>query len=143
MVRGALVLLIPEAKVDACGIFKRETAFFTKNLGGLDGQRVFYFDLYVLVVHPLDDLFAYPTNDAFYIIDYWASQVHTVGQGSCFLPLVANCYNDITTDCEENKAQKDVKYGSASQEYLFDKIIVEQGALNFWPGGCFRSFRFH
>lgn len=137
------VLPIPEVKVDAAGIFKRETAFFSKNLGGLDGQRVFYFDLDVLVVNGLDDLFAYPKDDDFYIIDDWASKGHSVGQGSCFSWVVGDRYNDITTDYEENKAQIDKKYGSASQEYLSDKIIAKQGALKFWPEGWFRSFRFH
>ena len=78
------VLPIPEVKVNAAGIFKRETAFFSKNLGGLEGQRVFYFDLDVLVVNGLDDLFVYPEEDDFYIIDDWASKGHRVGQGSCW-----------------------------------------------------------
>ena len=109
----------------------------------MDGQRVFYFDLDVLVVNALDDLFSYPKDDDFYIIDDWASKGHTVGQGSCFSWVVGDRYNDITTDYEENKAQIDREYGSASQEYLSDKIIEKQGALKFWPEGWFRSFRFH
>ena len=117
------VLPNPEVKVEASGIFKRETAFFSKNLGGLDGQRVFYFDLDVLVVNALDDLFSYPKDDDFYIIDDWASKGHTVGQGSCFSWVVGDRYNDITTDYEENKAQIDRNMGRHRRNICLTKLL--------------------
>jgi hypothetical protein len=134
---------IPEIKVTPSGCFKRETAFFSPNLGGLKGQRVFYFDLDVIMINNLDSLFAYPPNDEFYIINDWASDGDRVGQGSCFSWVISDRYNDITTYYEDNKSAVDLKYGTASQEYLSDKIIEKQARLNFWPEEWFCSFRFH
>lgn len=134
---------IPSISVVPNGCFKRETAFFSPNLGGLLGQRVFYFDLDMLMVGNLDSLFDYPKDDEFYIINDWASKGDQVGQGSCFSWVVSDKYNNITTEYEANKDSIDQKYGTASQEYLSDKIIEKQGKLNFWPDRWFCSFRFH
>lgn len=134
---------IPSIRVQPNGCFKRETAFFSSNLGGLTGNRVFYFDLDVLITGNLDPLFNYPTDDSFYIINDWASKGDEVGQGSCFSWIVSEKYDDITTDYEENKEQIDARFGTASQEYLSEKIIQKQGALKFWPENWFCSFRFH
>lgn len=134
---------IPSIRVEPAGCFRRETAFFSPNLGGLDGQRVFYFDLDVLIIENLDPLFNYPSDDSFYIIKDWASKEGTVGQGSCFSWVVSEKYNDITTEYEEKKAQIDTRFGTASQEYLSEKIIQKQGSLKFWPEEWFCSFRFH
>ena len=59
---------IPTISVEPNGCFKRETAFFSPNLGGLKDQRVFYFDLDTLIVNNIDELFKYPSDDQFYII---------------------------------------------------------------------------
>jgi hypothetical protein len=134
---------IPQIKVQPNGCFKRETAFFSPNLGGLKNQRVYYFDLDVIVSSNLDALFSHPKDDQFYIINDWASKGNVVGQGSCFSWVISDKYNDITSDYEQNKSSIDAKYGTASQEYLSDKIITKQGQLNFWPEEWFCSFRFH
>jgi hypothetical protein len=134
---------IPSIKVIPNGCFKRETAFFSPNLGGLKGKRVYYFDLDVLMVGNLDTLFTYPKDNDFYIINDWASKGDKIGQGSCFSWVISDQYNDITTDYEKNKSDIDLKYGTASQEYLSYKIIEKQGQLRFWPDEWFCSFRFH
>ncbi len=138
-----IVQPIPEINVPPAGCFKRDTAFYTKNLGGLAGQRVFYFDLDIVMVGNLDELFSYPKDDKFYIINDWATRGNKIGQGSCFSWVVSDEYNDITTYYENNKAEVDKKYGTASQEYISDKIIEKQGELKFWPDEWFCSFRFH
>ena len=133
---------IPSVKVIPNGCFRRETAFFSPNLGGLKGERVFYFDLDMLMVGNLDSLFSYPKDDQFYIIKDWASKGDQVGQGSCFSWVISDDYNDITVDYEKNKLAIDQKYGTASQEYLSDKIIEKQGVLRL-AKDWFQSFRFH
>ncbi len=138
-----IVKPIPSIEVEPNGCFKRETAFFSPNLGDLQGQRVFYFDLDTLIVNNLDELFQYPTDDKFYIIEDWASSNKQVGQGSCFSWVISDRYNFITTDYVENKEAIDKKYGTASQEYLSDRIINIQSKLKFWPKEWFCSFRFH
>lgn len=138
-----IVKPIPTIKVIPNGCFKRETAFFSPNLGGLKGKRVFYFDLDIVIVGKLDALFSYPQDDDFYIINDWASSGERVGQGSCFSWIISDKYNDITREYENNKSEIDLKYGTASQEYLSDKILEKQGKLRFWPDMWFCSFRFH
>lgn len=134
---------IPRPAVEPKGCFVRDTGFFTKNLGGLNGQRVFYFDLDIVVIDNVDDIFDYPKDDKFYIINDWNSKGDTVGQGSCFSWVISDEWNFITTYYEEHKAEVDAKYGTASQEYLSDKIIEKQGKLVFWPEEWFCSFRYH
>ena len=134
---------IPQIKVEPKGCFKRETALFSDNLGGLIGKRVFYFDLDVLIIKNLDEFFDYPKDDKFYIINDWASKGNNVGQGSCFSWIISKKYNDISTDYEIKKEEIDKKFGTASQEYISEKIIEKQNYLKFWPNNWFCSFRFH
>ena len=64
--------------------YRKEAALCDDELGGLTGQRVFFFDLDSLIVGNLDEFFAYPKDEKFYIIDDWHTNGHHVGQASCY-----------------------------------------------------------
>ena len=64
--------------------FRKEAGLCDDNLGGLKGQRVFFFDLDVLITSNLDELFQYPEGDQFYIINDWNTKGDHVGQASCY-----------------------------------------------------------
>ena len=51
--------------------YRKEAALCDDQLGGLNGQRVFFFDLDVVITDNLDELFQYPEDDKFYIINDW------------------------------------------------------------------------
>lgn len=122
--------------------YRKEAALCDDNLGGLNGERVFFFDLDVIIVSNLDEFFDYPKNDNFYIINDWNSGSKTVGQASCY-SWVIGTLGYIKTYYEENPKEVTDKYFTASQEYLSSKVIEKFGSLNFWPKDWFCSFRFH
>ena len=122
--------------------YRKEVGLCDDNLGGLTGQRVFFFDLDVLVLESLDDLFSYPRGDKFYIINDWNTRGNYVGQASCYSFVVGTVgFVKNAFDADPNAALK--QFGSASQEYLSNQIIQKHGGLHFWPKQWFRSFRFH
>ncbi|MDX1680717.1 MAG: hypothetical protein R3242_08300, partial [Akkermansiaceae bacterium] len=112
------------------------------NLGGLQGQRVFFFDLDVLITGSLDELFRYPEGKQFYIINDWNTKGDHVGQASCY-SFVVGTLGFIKKAFEENPLAILDQYGTASQEYLSAMVIKHIGPLNFWPEEWFRSFRYH
>ncbi len=122
--------------------YKKEAALCDDNLGGLNGQRVFFFDLDSLIVGNLDEFFEYPKDDKFYIINDWHTKGDTVGQASCY-SWVVGTIGFVKTDFEANPKQFVEQFYTASQEYLSHKIIERNGHLNFWPDNWFKSFRFH
>jgi len=127
---------------DCKGAFIKEAGLCDDTLGGLTGKRVFYFDLDSLIVGTLDDLFAYPRGDGFYIVRDWAHPQGNVGQASLYSWRVGTL-GHIKTFFEQNAKAMFKKYGSASQEYLSDKVVEKFGALNFFPENWICSFRFH
>jgi hypothetical protein len=122
--------------------YRKEAGLCDDNLGGLAGERVFFFDLDVLIVDNLDDLFSYPQGDKFYIINDWNTRGDHVGQATCY-SFVVGTLGFVRETFEANPGPIIAQYGTASQEYLSAMVIKQFGRLNFWPEAWFRSFRFH
>lgn len=122
--------------------YRKEAGLCDDALGGLTGQRVFFFDLDVLIMDNLDDLFTYPQGDKFYIINDWNTRGDHVGQATCY-SFVVGTLGFIKQTFEANPEPIIQKFGTASQEYLSSMIIEKFGKLNFWPEQWFQSFRFH
>lgn len=122
--------------------YRKEAGLCDDNLGGLNGKRVFFFDLDVLITGNLDDLFIYPEGNKFYIINDWNTKGNHVGQASCY-SFVVGTLGFIKKAFETDPEPVLKKYGTASQEYLSAGVIKEEGALNFWPPEWFQSFQYH
>jgi len=122
--------------------YRKEAGMCDDDLGGLRGERVFFFDLDIVVVSNLDELFDYPEDEKFYIIRDWNSKGDRVGQASCY-SWVVGTLGYVKKYYEEHPQEVVDKYFTASQEYLSDKVIEKYGKLNFWPENWFCSFRFH
>lgn len=122
--------------------YRKEVGLCDDNLGGLQGQRVFFFDLDVVIISNLDELFAYPREDMFYIINDWNSKGEKVGQASCYSWVVGSL-GYVKKYFEENAKEVYETFKSAPQEYLSSKVIEKHKKLNFWPDEWFCSFRFH
>ncbi len=122
--------------------YRKEAGLCDDTLGGLAGQRVFFFDLDVLIMDNLNELFSYPTGDKFYIINDWHTRGNHVGQATCYSFVVGTLGFVRETFAADPKPIIQ-KFGTASQEYLSSKVIERYGSLNFWPEEWFQSFRFH
>ena len=123
-------------------VYRKEAGLCDDNLCDLKGQRVFFFDLDVLIVDNLDDLFSYPKNNSFYIINDWNTRGSHVGQATCY-SFVVGTLGYIRENFEKNPKKIIQKYGTASQEYLSAMVISKYGSLNFWPESWFKSFKYH
>ena len=73
--------VVPEDNKHA---YRKEAGLCEDNLGGLNGQRVLYFDLDVVIVDNIDCFFTYPKDDEFLIINDWNTKGDHVGQASCY-----------------------------------------------------------
>ena len=126
--------------------YRKEAGLCDDNLGGLNGQRVFFFDLDSLIVGNLDEFFDYPEGDKFYIINDWNSRrgkkKNKVGQASCY-SWVVGTLGYVKKYFEEHPKEVVTQFYTASQEYLSSKVIEKYGSLNFWPDNWFKSYRFH
>ncbi len=122
--------------------YRKEAGLCDDNLGDLNGQRVFFFDLDMLIIDNIDELFNYPQNNKFYIINDWNSKGAQTGQASCYSWIVGSL-GYVKEYFETNPKECVDKYYTASQEYLSVKIIEKEGKLNFWPDNWFCSFRYH
>lgn len=122
--------------------YRKEAGLCDDNLAGLKNQRVFFFDLDIVIIDNLDELFDYPESDRFYIIKDWNSRNENVGQASCY-SWVVGTLGHVKKYFEEHPKEVVDKYFTASQEFLSDKVIEKYGQLNFWPERWFASFRFH
>lgn len=126
--------------------YRKEAGLCDDNLGGLNGERVFFFDLDSLIVGPLDAFFDYPKDDKFYIINDWkhrrGKKANLVGQASCY-SWVVGTLGYVKSYFEAHPKEMVSKYYTASQEYLSAKVIEKYGKLNFWPDNWFKSYRFH
>lgn len=122
--------------------YRKEAGLCDDELGGLKGERVFFFDLDVVIISNLDELFDYPADDQFCIIDDWNSKGHHIGQATCYSWVVGRL--GFVKEYYENHPKEVIdKFSTASQEYLSSKVIEKYGSLNFWPDNWFCSFRFH
>ena len=122
--------------------YRKEAGLCHDDLGSLRGQRVFFFDLDVLIMDNLDDLFLYPEDDKFYIINDWNTKGDHVGQATCY-SFVVGTLGFVREAFEADPDPIIQKFGTASQEYLSSMVIKKFGKLNFWPEEWFQSFRFH
>lgn len=127
---------------DIRNAYLKEVGLCDNNIGGLNGERVLYFDLDTVIVDNIDSFFELPKDDKFYIINDWNTRGDKVGQGSCF-SFVVGTLGYIKDYFEQNYIQVYDKYYTASQEYLSDKVVEKYGKLNFWPEDWSKSFRFH
>lgn len=122
--------------------YRKEAGLCTADLADLNGQRVFFFDLDVLITGSLDELFTYPQDDGVYIIKDWNTRGSHVGQASCY-SFVAGTLAWIKETFDADPEAIIQRFGTASQEYLSHMILQRDGKLNFWPEAWFRSFRYH
>ena len=122
--------------------YKKEAGLCDNNLGGLNNQRVFYFDLDIVIVDNIDCFFTYPKDREFLIINDWNTRGDHVGQASCYSWVVGEL-GFVKTYFEQHPQQVVKKYHTASQEFLCAQVIAHYGELNFWPNRWTRSFRFH
>ncbi len=143
----AEIIRHPEPKMDVGPqfdrfVYRKEAALCADDLGGLEGQRVFFFDIDVLITGNLDELFEYPEGENFYIINDWNTKGVHVGQATCY-SFVVGTLGDVRTGFERDPQAIVDQFWTASQEYLSSMVIKKYGKLNFWPEKWFRSFRFH
>jgi hypothetical protein len=122
--------------------YRKEAGLCDNNLGGLNGQRVFFFDLDVLITGDLDELFCYPKDDLFYIINDWNTKGNHVGQATCY-SFVVGKLGFVKDFFEANSNEVISEFGTASQEYLSREVQKVYGELNFWPEKWFNSFKIH
>jgi hypothetical protein len=123
-------------------MYRKEAALCDNQLGFLTNQRVFFFDLDVVIISNLDEFFQYPKDDKFFILNDWNSKGENIGQASCYSWEVGTL-GYIKEYYEKNPEEVIKKFYNASQEYLSYKVIERFGKLNFWPDNWFCSFRFH
>ena len=123
-------------------MYRKTVGLSADDLAGLTGKRVFFFDLDVLITGNLDELFTYPEDDKFYIINDWNTRGNHVGQASCY-SFVVGTLGFVKEDFESRPQEVINQYGTATQQYLSAKVIEKFGPLNFWPDEWFRSFRYH
>lgn len=145
LIDGIIVKPLPVLNVapeDNKYSYRKEVGLCDDDIGGLRGERVFYFDLDVIITEELDSLLAYPEQDEFVIINDWATKGSHVGQASCY-SWVVGTVGFIKEDFEKNPQKWIQKFYTASQEYLSYKIIERDGKLNFWPSEWFASFKFN
>lgn len=140
-----IVRPLPELNVapeDNRYAYRKEAALCQDDLGGLQGQRVLFFDLDVVIVDNIDDLFNFPQGDDFVIINDWNSRGNRVGQASCYSWRVGTL-GYVKSYFEAHPKEVVAKYHTASQEFLSDQVVEKEGRLNFWPESWFRSFKLH
>lgn len=107
--------------------YRKEAALCDDNLGELNGERVFFFDLDIVIVSSLDEFFDYPKGDEFYIINDWNSRGNKIGQASCYSWKVGTL-GYIKEYFEQHPKEVTDQFFTASQEYLSSKIIEKKEA---------------
>ena len=122
--------------------YRKTVGLCDNELAGLKGKRVFFFDLDVLVMDNLDELFTYPKDDQFYIINDWNTRGDTVGQATCYSYIVGTL--GFIKEAFESAPDAVInRFKTATQQYLSMMLIQKHGKLNFWPEAWFQSFRYH
>jgi len=132
---------LPELK-GAKFAYLKEAGLCDDHLGGLEGQRVIYFDLDSVICGELDRLLDFMTGDQPYITRDYGRNSDSVG-GSNIYSWVVGSLGYIKNYYEENSGQVVNQFGTASQEYLSAKIIEKHGSLSFYPNEWHISFKKH
>ncbi|MEN8235925.1 MAG: hypothetical protein ABFQ95_00015 [Pseudomonadota bacterium] len=122
--------------------YQKEAGLCDDELGGLNGQRVLFFDLDVVITGELDCFVSYPLGDDFVIINDWSVKSERVGQATCYSWRVGTL-GFIKEYFEAHPKEVVKQFYTASQEYLSAKVIEKWGRLKFWPEEWCRSFKFH
>ena len=122
--------------------YQKEAGLCDDNLGGLNGQRVIYFDLDSVICGDLDRLIKFMDSDKPYITRDYGRDSDEVG-GSNLYSWVVGTLGYIKDHYEKNSDAVIEKFGSASQEYLSAKIIERHGKLNFFPNQWHISYKKH
>ncbi len=122
--------------------YRKTVGLCDDQLAGLTGKRIFVFDLDVLIMGNLDELFAYPEGDQFYIIKDFKKRDGTIGQGTCF-SFVVGAFGFVKEAFEIDPEAVINQYGTATQQFLSKMLIEKYGKLTFWPEAWFQSFRYH
>lgn len=137
-----IVKPLPELKNNKYA-FLKEAGLCDDNLGGLNGQRVLFFDLDSVLCSNIDCFFDLALkDDKFYIHRDFGSDSDLIG-GSNVYSWVVGTLGYIKDDYEKNHEEITEKYYTASQEYLSAKVIERYGKLNFWPDEWLCSFKKH
>lgn len=142
-----LIIKHPEPKLDSHEQLKhlnyrKEVGLCDDALGSLYDQRVFFFDLDVIITGNLDEMFTYPKGREFYIINDWNTEGSHVGQASCY-SFVVGTLGFVKEAFEQDYTKVVDTYGTASQEYLSAMVIKRNGKLHFWPDHWCQSFKYH
>lgn len=132
---------LPEMK-NAKLAYRKEGALCDDHLGGLEGQRVVYFDLDSVICGSLDRLIDFMDTDQPYITRDYGRDSDLVG-GSNLYSWVVGTLGYIKDHYEAHSDEVIAEFGSASQEYLSAKIIEKYGSLNFFPNAWHISFKKH
>ena len=143
--KGIIVKPLPKincAQEDIKYVYQKEVGLCDDNLGGLNGQRVLFFDLDVVITGSLDEFVSFPKKDEFIIINDWNTRGNAIGQATCYSWKVGTL-GFIKKYFEDNVKEVLKKFHTASQAYLSSKVIEKWGELKFWPEGWCRSFKFH
>jgi len=122
--------------------YRKEAGLCADDLGGLDGARVLFLDLDVVITGPLDDLIAYPRGDEVVMIDDWNTPSRPIGQASCYSWRVGTL-GAIRREFETRPREIAAQYGTACQEWFSDRVRAAGLMLRFWPRVWCRSFKFH
>ena len=122
--------------------YRKEAGLCDDQLGGLNGQRVLFFDLDVVIVDNIDSLFTFPSGNDFVIIRDWHAKDKRVGQASCY-SWVVGTLGHVKKYFEDHPKEVVMRFRTASQAYLSDQVLKKYGTLVFWPEPWCRSFRFH
>lgn len=120
----------------------RKLALCDNDLGGLNGERVLFLDLDVLVIDELDAMLNRAQGDDFIIINDWHTKGNRVGQASCFSWRVGTL-GQVKRDFESRPQDVIAQYHTACQRYLSDMVRATHGPLYFWPDEWCKSFKFH
>lgn len=121
--------------------YKKEVGLCDDNLGNLNGKRVLFFDLDVVIVSEINTLIEFITKDnEFYIIRDWNKNNGKIGNASCYSWIVGTL-GTIKEDFEKEPSKWTNKFYTASQEYLSYKVIEKFGKLNFFPKEWIVSFK--
>ncbi len=131
---------LPQAKGNLN--YRKTVGLCTPNLADLQGKRVFFFDIDIVIMSNLDALFDYPKDERFYIINDWNTKGDHVGQATCYSFIVGSLAY-IKEHFEQNQDAVIARYGTATQQYLSAKVIEKFGRMEFWPAEWFQSFKFH
>lgn len=122
--------------------YQKEAGLCDDKLGGLEGQRVLFFDLDVVITDELDCFISYPVEDEFIIIHDWNVKKRDIGQASCYSWKVGTL-GYIKEYFEKHPKEVVQKFRTGSQEYLSAKVIEKWGELKYWPEEWCRSYKFH